>query len=77
MEFSSVFVSVGNRLIKANHVRRLFCSSFVAADAHIAGDNLRNLGLRSEVIARVAQTTRGDIKLSPFSQNKMGRAIGR
>jgi hypothetical protein len=46
------------------------------ANAHMARDNLKNLELRTEIVARVTQTT-GDIKLSPFSQNKTGRAIGR
>jgi hypothetical protein len=51
-------------------------SSFVAPNADATDDNLKNLELRSESVARVTQTNR-DIKLSSFSQNKMSRAIGR
>ncbi|MGA2356919.1 MAG: hypothetical protein ABSG02_20685 [Terriglobales bacterium] len=46
------------------------------ANAHVADNNLKNSELRSEIVARVTQTP-GGVKLSPFSQNKMGRAIGR
>src|SRR5580704_236816 len=34
------------------------CSSFVAANTHIARDNLEDLKLRSRTVARVAQTIR-------------------
>jgi hypothetical protein len=58
MGFSSVFVSLRNRLIQDDNSRRAVRSSFVAANAHIADGNLKKLKLRSEVVARVTQTTR-------------------
>jgi hypothetical protein len=39
------------------HNSAAVCGSFVVANAHIADDNLKNLELRSEIVARVTQTT--------------------
>jgi hypothetical protein len=43
---------------------------------HEASDNLKNLEFRFEIVARMIKTTRRQT-LSPFSQNKVDRAIGR
>ena len=56
--FSSVFLGLGKRLSEVAQQRPPVCGSFVVANAHIADDNLKNLELRSEIVARVTQTTR-------------------
>jgi hypothetical protein len=56
--FSYVFLSLGKRLSEAAQQRPPVCGSFVVANAHIADDNLKNLELRSEIVARVTQTAR-------------------
>jgi hypothetical protein len=59
MGFSSVFVGLRNRLIKADNSRRPFVVHS-SQQMQIVDGNLKNLELRSGIVAQVTQTTRRD-----------------